>query len=57
MLHDMLIRQQNIQTIESMSLSDYPNMKQQDRKRMHRSVRKLAYPEHYKSNMKKAEDI
>lgn len=57
MLHDMLTRQKNISTLDNMSLSDYPNMKQADRKKMHREVRKLAYPEYYKKNLRNAEDL
>lgn len=35
-----------------MNIADYPNMKKEDRSKLHRSVHKTAYPEIHEANIK-----
>lgn len=47
MLSDFIERQKHIEFLSKMTLSDYPNMEQKQRNKLHKETSRAAYPESF----------
>lgn len=57
MFYEVLNRKQHIEFLQALTTQDYPNMSKEDRRKLHRNVYKIAYPEQMKAKTVTADDL